>query len=248
MESLIQDTIRKSRVPARLDFFQSATGLILGLFMWAHMVLVASIIMGKDAFYFITKLMEASFLSSTGEGYPILVSFAAIGIFILFIIHAGLGVRKFPANWRQLKILKQHIIMLKHGDTTLWFVQFITGFIMFFLGSVHLYFMITHPSMIGPFASADRIISEWFWPLYFVLLFSVELHGTIGLYRLCVKWGWFDGKDPRKTRRKLQTFEKVLSAVFILLGITALIVFSFIGIAHKDRVGQRYSPYYSATK
>jgi len=248
MESLIQDTIRKSRVPARLDFFQSATGLILGLFMWAHMCLVASIIIGKDAFYFVAKLMEASFLSPTGEGYPILVSFAAIGIFTLFIIHAALGVRKFPANWRQLKILKQHVIMLNHGDTTLWFIQFITGFIMFFLGSVHLYFMITHPSMIGPYASADRIISEWFWPLYLVLLFSVELHGTIGLYRLCVKWGWFDGKDPRKTRRKLQAFEKILSVVFILLGITALIVFSYIGIEHKDRVGQRYSPHYSAIK
>ena len=108
--------------------------------------------------------------------------------------------------------------------------------------------MITHPSMIGPYASADRIISEWFWPLYLVLLFSVELHGTIGLYRLCVKWGWFDGKDPRKTRRKLQAFEKILSVVFILLGITALIVFSYIGIEYKDRVGQRYSPHYSAIK
>ena len=28
----------KSRLPAKLDFYQSATGLILGLFMWGHML------------------------------------------------------------------------------------------------------------------------------------------------------------------------------------------------------------------
>jgi succinate dehydrogenase/fumarate reductase cytochrome b subunit len=33
----LADRARKSRWPARLDVTQSATGLVLVLFMWAHM-------------------------------------------------------------------------------------------------------------------------------------------------------------------------------------------------------------------
>ena len=37
-----------------------------------------------------------------------------------------------------------------HDDTKLWFAQAFTGFAMFFLGSVHLYVIMTHPDQIGP--------------------------------------------------------------------------------------------------
>ena len=63
--------------------------------------------------------------------------------------------------------------MMKHKDTNLWFYQALTGFIMFFLGSVHIYVMASHPDQIGPYASADRFVSEYFWPLYLVLLVAV---------------------------------------------------------------------------
>ena len=58
--------------------------------------------------------------------------------------------------------------------------------------------MLTRPERIGPFESADRVWSEHYWPLYLVLLFAVELHGGIGLYRLAVKWGWFAGGDAER--------------------------------------------------
>ena len=64
--------------------------------------------------------------------------------------------------------------------------------------------MLTRPDRIGPFESSDRVWSDHFWPLYIVLLFAVELHGGIGLYRLAVKWGWFAGSDPERTRRRLK--------------------------------------------
>jgi succinate dehydrogenase/fumarate reductase cytochrome b subunit len=41
--------VRKSRWPARLDWMQSASGLVLGLFMWGHMFFVSSVLLGKDA-------------------------------------------------------------------------------------------------------------------------------------------------------------------------------------------------------
>ena len=135
--------------------------------------------------------------------------------------------------------------MMKHSDTNQWYTQVVTGFIMFFLGSVHLYIMMSRPDQIGPYASSDRIVSQWFWPLYLVLLFAVELHGAVGLYRLAVKWDVFKGKDPAVTRKRLKTAKTAISVFFILLGLASLAAYIKIGIEHRDRVGERYT--YSET-
>ncbi|MFH1157186.1 MAG: fumarate reductase cytochrome b subunit [Pseudomonadota bacterium] len=246
MESLIvNDRIRKSRIPARLDLAQSGTGLVLGLFMWVHMFLVASILLGKGSFNFVAKTMELSFLSSTGEGYPSAVFFAVLGVFSLFIIHAALGVRKFPISFRQNAIMINQMGILNHEDTRLWYVQVVTGFLMFFLGSVHLYVMLTHPGQIDPYLSADRFITSGMWPLYLVLLVAVELHGTIGLYRLCMKWGWLSGRDARASRKKLKRLKERITIFFLTLGALAFLVFVVIGIGHRDRAGQPYVPRHS---
>lgn len=243
MERLItNDRITKSRLPARLDLAQSGTGLVLGLFMWVHMFLVASIILGKGSFNFVAKTMELSFLSGTGHGYPSAVFFAVLCVFTLFIVHAALGLRKFPISWKQHTVLRSHMGMLKHQDTNYWYIQAITGFAMFFLGSVHLYVMLTHPGQIDPYLSADRFVSSGMWPLYLLLLIAVELHGTIGLYRLCMKWGWFSGKDPRQTRKKLQMLKQRITIFFLALGALAFLVFVIIGIGHRDRAGEPYAP------
>jgi fumarate reductase subunit C len=245
---IIESNKKKSRIPARLDLAQSGTGLILGLFMWVHMLLVGSIILGKGMFNFVAKTMELSFLSKTGHGFPIAVFFAVFTIFTLFIIHALLGVRKFPISWKQHRILRDQMQMMNHTDTNLWYVQAITGFLMFFLGSVHLYIMMTNPGSIGPYMSADRIVSGNMWPLYLILLICVELHGTIGLYRLCMKWGWFAGKDAKKSREKLKKMKNRATIFFMSIGILALLVFIVIGIGHRDRVGERYGSHAAAVE
>ena len=236
---LIESNQKKSRIPARLDFAQSGTGLILGLFMWAHMFLVGSIILGKGSFNFVAKTMELAFLSETGHGFPIAVFFAVLAIFTLFIIHALLGVRKFPISWKQHRIFRDQMQMMKHTDTNLWYIQVVTGFVMFFAGSVHLYTLLTHPN-IDPYLSADRVVSGHMWPLYLILLICVELHATIGLYRLCMKWGWFAGKDARKSRKTLKKMKNRTTIFFLTIGVLALLVFIVIGINHRDKVGERY--------
>ncbi|WP_022665152.1 fumarate reductase cytochrome b subunit [Desulfospira joergensenii] len=245
MESYIIESNQKksSRIPAWLDLTQSGTGLILGLFMWVHMLLVASIILGKGSFNFVAKTMELSFLSDTGHGYPIAVFFAVSGVFTLFILHALLGMRKFPISWQQHRIIRDQMGMMKHQDTNLWYIQVVTGFIMFFAGSVHLYTMLTHPGSIDPYLSADRVVSSNFWFLYLILLVCVELHGTIGLYRLCMKWGWFQGKNfksARENRKKLKQLKNRLAIFFLSIGVLALLIFIVIGIGHRDRVGEPY--------
>lgn len=233
-----ENKVKKSRLPAKLDFIQSASGLALALFMWVHMLLVSSILLGKDAMYHVSKFFEGKYI--LGESYPILVSFAGITIFIIFIVHAAVATRKFPNNWKQYKEYRAHMKMMKHGDTSLWFTQMFTGFAMFFLGSIHLYVIISHPAEIGPYASADRVVSEWMWPLYILLLIAVEFHGGIGLYRLAVKWGWFDGKNPRQNRKRLKTTKWVITIVLLTLGVLTLAAYIKIGIEHKDKAGERY--------
>jgi fumarate reductase subunit C len=229
-------------MPARLDLAQSLTGLVLAVFMWTHLILVASILLGKDAMYYVTGMMEAKFLTGGQHGYPILVSLIGIVIFALFIIHAGIAVRKLPNSWKQHQILREQMSMMKHKDTILWYWQALTGFVMFFLGSVHLYVMITHPGEIGPYASSDRFVSESMWPLYLALLFAVELHAAIGMYRLAVKWGILDGLNPRVTRKRLQMLKNAVTVFFLTVGLLTFAAYVRIGIDHRDRAGEKYMP------
>ena len=100
----------------------------------------------------------------------------------------------------------------------------------------------THSDAIGPYASADRVWSEWMWPLYILLLLAVEFHGTIGLYRLCVKWGWFDGENPKETRKTLKKIKWALTIFFLVLGFASLLAYMKIGMEHADKAGEKYVP------
>ena len=239
---MIESNKRKSKWPARLDLAQSGTGLLLGLFMWAHMFLVASILLGERSFNFVAKMMELSFLTDTPHGYPAAVALAVATVLVLFFVHAMLGTRKFPISWKQHRIFRDQMQMMNHTDTNFWYIQAITGFIMFFAGSAHLFTMLTNPGGIGPYMSADRFVSGNWWPIYFLLLICVELHATIGLYRLCMKWGWFIGDDARQSRKKLKKLKTALTVFFLVIGFSAFAVFVKIGIDHKDRAGEKFIP------
>ena len=64
----LADAGAKSRWPARLDWLQSGSGLVLALFMWGHMFFVSSILISKDAMWTITKFFEGYFIF--GRSYP----------------------------------------------------------------------------------------------------------------------------------------------------------------------------------
>jgi fumarate reductase subunit C len=231
---------RKSHWPARLDWLQSVSGLVLALFMWGHMFFVSSILLGKDAMWTVTKFFEGYFFF--GRGFPWLVSLVVAVIFALVVVHALLAVRKFPIDYRQVRAFRDHANGMKHSDTTLWWWQVLTGFALFFMVGIHLYVMLMQPETIGPYGSADRVWSQHFWPLYLVLLFAVELHGGIGLYRLAVKWGWFAGTDPAATRARLKTLKWALTAFFLVLGLATLAAYIKIGIEHAPHAGETYTP------
>jgi len=240
VEPEVSTRLEAPRWPARLDLLQSGTGLALGLFMWVHMLFVSSILLGKDAMWVVARFFEGYYVF--GKPLPWLVSILVAVIFTLFIAHAALALRKFPASYRQYRTYREHMAGMKHEDTTLWYWQVVTGFALFFMASVHLYIMLTHPDRIGPFESADRVWTDLMWPLYLVMLFAVEFHGGIGLYRLALKWGWFEGTNPAATRRRLKAFKWAITVFFLALGLATLAAYIRIGIDHAPDYGQPYVP------
>jgi fumarate reductase subunit C len=233
-------TSKLSRWPAWLDMVQGGTGLFLVLFMWVHMFFVSSILLGKDAMHSVARFFEGEPLF--GEPYPILVSFFAIFILSLIVVHAVLAVRKIPSSYQQYAKMNQHLLRFRHHDSLLWYVQVATGFALMFLAAVHLYQLIMHPANIGPYASSDRVWSSRMWPLYLILLFVVEIHGGVGIYRLIIKWGWFLGDDVKKSRKRLQTIKWSITGFFLVLGILTLGAYMKIGADHSDHAGERYQP------
>jgi fumarate reductase subunit C len=236
----LADRTRRSRWPARLDLAQSVSGLALALFMWGHMLFVSSILLGKDAMWTVSRAFEGYFIF--GKAYPVIVACVIVVVMLLVAVHAALALRKFPASYTQFVTLRDHMRIMRHADTRLWFWQVVTGFALFLLAFVHLYVLLTAPDRIGPYESADRVWSDGLWPLYLVLLFAVEVHGTVGLYRLCVKWGWPAGKDATATRRRLKVLKWSITVFFLALGLATLAAYIRIGIEHSDRYGERYAP------
>jgi fumarate reductase subunit C len=229
---------KRSKWPARLDYLQSITGAFLALFITFHIIFESSILFGKDAMYKLTKMFEGEPFIEGGE--PLIITALAFVIFSMFIFHAFLAMRKFPSSYKEYQRYRAHRKLLKHDDTNLWFIQITTGFAMFFLGSIHLYMMMTSPEKIGPYASADRIYSDWMWPMYLLLLISVVLHAWIGVYRLIIKWGVFDGKNPRKNRKVTKVIIKTFIVIYLLLGLVSLASYMKIGYDHKGDYGSRY--------
>ena len=232
---------RIDRTPAWLDLVQGASGLALALFMWGHMLLVSSILLGMDAMYHVARFFEGVYFF--GRPYPQLVTAIAAAIFLLMIVHAVAAMRRIPSSYREYRTLFRHTRDLRHADTWLWLIQVATGLVLMFLAGVHLYTMMTHPADIGPYESADRFVSARMWPLYLVLLFAVELHGGIGLYRLVLKWGLLPrSADPRAQRRGLARLKWAITGFFLVLGLLTFAAYMKIGIEHRDRAGERYVP------
>jgi fumarate reductase subunit C len=228
------------RGPARADILQSLSGLLLVLFIWGHMFFESSILLGKDAMYWVTKMFEGEPIF--GKPYPALVSGVAAIIFAIIVVHAFLALRKFPGSYRQYRQFTTHRGALQHQDTTLWYVQVVTGFALFFLASAHLLVVFLQPDNIGPYASSDRIWSGRFWLLYAPLLVAVHLHAGIGAYRLALKWAPIPAASAKRVRRRIKLAMWSIIVFFVCLGSASLVTYMSIGRAHAPHAGERYIP------
>jgi len=210
------------------------------LFVWGHMLLDASVLISKDAMFRVARFMEGRYL--LGADHPALVSVAAGFVLSIFILHALLAMRKFPAGWSPYRAFRDHMRAFAHSDTRLWWLQAWTGFALLFLGAVHLINMMTRPGDIGPYESSDRIVGEWLWPVYGLLLIAVHLHAGIGVYRLAMKWSIASGEHPDERRRIFQRMRWAIIGGFLVLGFASLVAYVQIGIEHRGHQGERYVP------
>lgn len=217
-----------SRGPARLDALESATGLVLAAFMLVHTLFASTILLGPDAMAALARGLEGYYVF--GRTIPLVVGIVATVILCTFVVHAILAMRKAPGSWGELVRFRRALGGHGHGDTRLWWWQVLTGFTILFLATIHLYGVIANRSPLGPFESAEQIWSGRMWPLYLLLLPAVELHVGIGLYRLAMKWGWFETDRSAVVRRRLKIAMWSFIVAYVLLGLASLATYARLGI------------------
>ena len=202
------------------EAISGASGLILALFMWGHMMFVGSILAGTRGFDWMALQLEVWFIAQP----------TVIAIFVLFLVHAALAARKIPAQLderRKMIELGRGLKSQGHEESILWIWQVRTGMVVLVLGSFHLILLgidVLTP-LFGERIGIESLTSlarvqAGLWLPYAILLISVEFHASIGLYRLAVKWGVFS----KLGRATLHTIERIILWLFLGLGIVILLV------------------------
>lgn len=200
---------------ALLDWLQMLTGAGLILFMWSHMILVASVNLGASVMNSLAHFLEATYMAQVGG--PL--------IGLTFLLHFVLAARKIPFRVEQQSTIWKHARMLRHPDTWFWLVQVTTAMIILIMGAIHMWTVLTDLPITAE-KSAARIQGGFWLAFYLVLLPMVELHVGIGFYRIGVKWGFI----RRDGRKKYKRFENILTGVFILIGLITLVRFMILPV------------------
>ena len=198
------------RTAAYLDFIQMLTGVGLILFMWSHMILVASINLGPGVMNTIAGFLEDTYLAQTGG--PLIA--------LVFLGHFVLAARKVPFRSQEQRAIWAHSKRLHHLDTWLWVVQAVTAMIILIMGGIHMWTVLTNLPITAA-KSAARIQGGYWLVFYIILLPLVELHVGVGFYRIGVKWGVI----TRVRRHFFKRFENLVTLVFILIGAITLYTF-----------------------
>ncbi|MFP6872863.1 MAG: hypothetical protein VCA55_05070 [Verrucomicrobiales bacterium] len=244
-EGELTATRERARRQWKLDAISTGTGVFLALFMWGHMFFVSSILTGERGFNWISNLFEHYWLAQ-----PTLVV-----VTIVFFVHFITASRKIPvklAERRRVKKLGDDISQSQwniskedrrelekirpHKETSLWIWQVRSGMIILALGSVHLFVVmadvVQRTFNIGEglginAAETMARVQDGMWILYAILLYAVEVHAGIGLYRVTVKWG-LGARIPiigsRITRGMAQKMERIVLWFFLIIGFVTLLV------------------------
>lgn len=213
------------------ELLSGGSGLLLAMFMWGHLLLVGSILTGARGFDWLATWLEDYYIAQ-----PTVILVTA-----LFLLHAMFASRKIPAKLEERRRMLRLSKNLRgdgrdagvaapfepHLDSLLWIWQLRTGLVILVLGSFHL--LLLALDVLTPvfgdrpgIESATTLarVGGGLWPLYGLLLVSVEFHASVGLYRLAIKWG----AGTRLSRRVLRQAERVLFWSILGLGIVTLAV------------------------
>lgn len=200
---------------AYMDWLQMLTGISLVLFMWAHLCLVSSVIIGPGIMNAIAHFFEVTGMAQIGG--PLIGA--------MFLFHFVLAARKIPFASKEQGLMLANAKRMHHGDTWLWVVQAVTAMIVLIMGSIHMWVVLTDLPITAA-KSAARIQGGWWFVFYLILLPMVELHVGIGFYRIAVKWGFLKSEG----RGLFQKKKTIMTLVFIGIGVLTLLRFMFLTI------------------
>lgn len=202
-----------SKLQGRLDFLQMLSGVLLILFLWAHMLLVSSVILGPGVMNAIAWFFEATYMAQVGG--PL------IGVLIFF--HFLLAARKMPWKVSEQDAFIKHSVMMKHRDTWLWLAQVITALLILIMASIHMWVVLTDLP-ISAVKSAARIQHGGWLAFYLILLPIAEVHVGIGFYRIGVKYGVITANNREWYKKR----EYALMGGFIFIGLITLVRFMYL--------------------
>ncbi|MHC1711684.1 MAG: succinate dehydrogenase/fumarate reductase cytochrome b subunit [Solidesulfovibrio sp.] len=201
------------KLSAYLDWVQMLTGAALILFMWSHLILVSSILLGPGVMNALAWFFEATYMAQVGG--PL--------IFLGFLVHFVLAARKIPFTTKEQRAMLSNAKRMHHADTWLWVIQATTAMGILILGGIHMWVVLTNLPITAE-KSAARIQTGFWFVFYLFLLPMVELHVGIGFYRILVKWGFLD----RSGRLAIKKKENLLTGIFIAIGLLSLLRYYFL--------------------
>lgn len=187
-----------------VELIQMVSGLLLVLFLWVHMLFVASIWLGSNVFNGLAHFMETYGLVWVTVGFLVVV----IGS------HVGAVVRRIPKQFREQRIVWKHAKIIRHMDTWSWIFQSITGAAL--LGLVIIHMVVVTYGGISTQISSGRVFNH-FLIFYAVLLILSEYHASVGLYRIFVKWGWVSQHSLHKVLTVITIFTVGIGAVSLYI-------------------------------
>lgn len=219
----LQTTINRSygKTDLYVDLAQSISGVLLIGFLWMHMLFVATIVVSPELFNTLSEGLDRYYLAQVGIPATIL----------LIIVHIFLALRRAPVRLRDMRITYRMAKMMNHYDTWVWVGQVVSALFVGVMASIHLWIILgawplraaTSAARVASTGPADATWGAFSFPFfivfYVIFLIAGEYHGGFGLYRILVKWGWWE-------RHTMGWVLKGITVIIVGLGIAALYTFT----------------------
>jgi fumarate reductase subunit C len=200
---------RNPRAEFLTEATQMVSGILLVIFLWTHMLFVASIWLGNSVFNTLARFMdEFGILPAT-----------IVFLILVFGLHVGAVGRRMPRQWEEQKIVWKHAKLIHHADTWSWVFQAITGMAIIALAVIHIA-VVSYGGINVEYSSVR--VHNGFLIFYAVLLLLSEYHASVGLYRIFVKWGWV-------SRQSVKRVLGVVSLLTIAIGAVSLVILYTLG-------------------
>ncbi len=175
----------------RLDFFQVISGVLLTVFIFGHLLLVSSMLLGQGVFNSLAYFLEVTYIEVIILPVILLLMFA----------HFLIAARKMPFRQGEFLTFMEHSKSMKHPETWAWLIQIITAICLLALASTHMIEVLADLPITAE-KSAIRV-QETGSLFYIALLLCSWLHVGVGIFRIGVKYGYITAANRKVMTKKL---------------------------------------------